>query len=204
MPAAITPAEVAQLRCPRCWFPGPFIPLAALTFRCTRCEWPMTLAAPTVSSPAVPATTVPAANGTGTVVAVTITGGTLSSVVVNGTQAGTTAGTYLVPVAGTISITYSVAPSWAWALPQTNGPVTAGGTALPFAAGGTSFAQGQVLIVDPSGTSDVVTVSGTPTGTSVPVGALNSAHGSGVSVTVASVTPALSGAGLENVPQTAY
>lgn len=206
MPAVITPAEVAQLRCPRCWFTGPFIPLAALTFRCARCEWPMTLAAPTVSSPAVPATTVPAANSTGTVVAVTITGGTLTSVTVNGAQAGTTAGTYLVPVAGTIAVTYSVAPAWAWALPQTSASVPAGGTSLTFAPAGTNiaFAQGQVLIVDPSGTSDVVTVSGTPAATSVPVGALNASHGSGVSVTVASVTPALSGAGLENVPQTAY
>lgn len=202
--AAIQPAEVAQLRCPRCWFTGPFIPLAALTWRCVRCEWPFTLSAPAVNSPAVPATTVAATNSTGTVVAVTITGGTLTSVVVNGVQAGTTAGTYLVPVAGTISITYSVAPAWTWALPQTNGSVTAGATALPFAAGGTSFAQGQVLIIDPAGTSDVVVISGTPGATSVPVGALNSAHNSGVSVTVAQAAPALSGTGLENVPQTSY
>lgn len=206
MPAAIQPLEVAQLRCPRCWFTGPFIPLAALTFRCSRCEWPMTLAAPSVSSPAVPATTVAATNTTGTVVAVTISGGTLTSVVVNGTQAGTTAGTYLVPIAGTISITYSVAPTWTWALPQTSAGVSAGGAALTFAPTGTNvaFAQGQVLIVDPSGTSDVVTVSGTPTATSVPVNSLNSAHNSAVSVTVAAITPALAGPGLENVPQTAF
>jgi hypothetical protein len=178
------------------------IPYAALTFRCTRCEWPFTLAAATVSSPAVPLSTVAAANSTGTVVAVTISAGTLTFVFVNGAQAGTTAGTYLVPAAGTISITYSAAPTWAWALPVTNGAVSAGGTALPFAGGGTSFAQGQVLIVDPSGTSDVVVVSGTPTGTSVPVAALNSAHNSGVSVTVAQASPALPG--VESVPQTSY
>jgi hypothetical protein len=200
--ATIQPVEVPQVRCPRCWFPAPMVPYAALTFRCTRCEWPFTLAAATVSSPAVPLSTVAAANSTGTVVAVTISAGTLTFVFVNGAQAGTTAGTYLVPVAGTISVTYSVAPTWAWALPVTNGAVSAGGTALPFAAGGTSFAQGQVLIVDPSGTSDVVVVSGTPTGTSVPVAALNSAHLTGVSVTVAQASPALPG--VESVPQTSY
>jgi hypothetical protein len=90
------------------------------------------------------------------------------------------------------------------ALPVTSGGVSAGGTSLPFAQGGTAFAAGQVLIVDPAGASDVVTVNGTPTATSVPVTALNSAHASGKSVTVAQVSPALSGAGLENVPATAY
>lgn len=204
--SAIEPLEVAQLACPRCWFPAPFVPTGALTFRCSRCEWPFTLAAPAVSSPAVPLTTVAAANTTGTVVAVTISGGTLTSVVVSGTQAGTTAGTYLVPVGGTISVTYSAAPTWAWALPQTSASVSAGGAALTFAPTGTNvaFTQGQVLITDPTGTSDVVVVSGTPTATSVPVGSLNSAHSSGVPVAVAALTPALSGAGLENVPLTAY
>jgi hypothetical protein len=200
--AQLQPAEVTKLTCPRCRFPARFVPLAALEFRCSRCEWAFNLAAPSISSPAVPATTVAAANSTGTVVAVTISAGTLTSVVVNGTQAGTTAGTYLVPVAGTISITYSVAPTWAWALPVTNGAVSAGGAVLPFAAGGTSFAPEQVLIVDPSGTSDVVKVNGTPTGTSVPVNSLNLAHNSGVSVTVAVLTPALSS--VEAVPQTTF
>lgn len=204
MPAAIQPAEVAQLRCPRCWFVGPFIPLASLTWRCVRCEWPFILSAPTVNSPAVPATTVNAANSTGTVVAVTISGGTLTSVVVNGSQAGTTAGTYLVPVGGTISITYSVAPTWAWALPTISAAVSAGGSALPFTSGGTAYSQGQVLIVDGPGTPDIVTVNGTPAAASVPVTTLANAHVSGVTVTVAQVTPALSGAGLENIPQTSY
>ena len=200
--AQLQPAEVTKLTCPRCRTPARFVPLAALEFRCSRCEWAFTLAAPSISSPAVPLTTVPVTNGTGTVVAVTISAGTLTSVVVNGTQAGTTAGTYLVPAGGAISVTYSVAPTWAWALPVTNGAVSAGGTALPFAAGGTSFAVEQVLIVDPSGTPDVVKVNGTPTGTSVPVNSLNASHNSGVSVTVAQLSPALSA--VESVPQTAY
>jgi hypothetical protein len=206
MPAsgAIQPAEATGLTCPRCRFPAPMVPLSALTFRCSRCEWPFALSAPAVASPAVPASTVNATNSTGTVVAVTISAGTLTSVVVNGTQAGTTAGTYLVPVGGTISITYSVAPTWAWALPQTSASASAGGTSLTFAPTGTNtpFAIGQVLIVDPSGTSDVVTVNGAPTSTSVPVNSLNSAHNSGVSVTVASLAPYLSS--VEAVPQTAY
>lgn len=190
--------------CPRCWFGAPMDPTGALTFRCSRCEWTFTFSAPAVSSPAVPATGVTAANGTGTVVAVTVTGGTLTAVTVNGTQAGTTAGLYLVPPGGTIAITYSVAPTWAWALPVTSATVTAGGTALTFAPVGTNvaFTDGQVLIVDPSGTSDVVTVSGTPTATSVPVNSLNATHNSGVAVTVAQLATALSA--VEAVPQTAY
>jgi hypothetical protein len=202
--AAVQPAAVAQMRCPRCWSVRPFIPLAALTWRCTGCEWPFTLAAPAVASPAVPLTTVPVTNATGTVVAVTVTGGTLTFVFVNGVQAGTTAGTYLVPVAGTISVTYSAAPTWAWALPAISAGVSAGGTALTFAPTGTNtaFAANQVLIVDPAGTSDVVTVTGTPTATSVPVGALNSAHLTGVLVTVAAASPVLSG--VETVPATSY
>jgi hypothetical protein len=202
--AQLQPAEVTKLTCPRCRFPARFVPLAALEFRCSRCEWAFNLAAATVSSPAVPLTTVAATNGTGTVVAVTISAGTLTSVVVNGTQAGTTAGTYLVPVGGTIGITYSVAPTWAWALPVTSASVTAGGTALTFAPTGTNvaFAAEQVLIVDPSGTSDVVKVTSGATATSAPVNSLNLAHNSGVSVSVAVLSPALSS--VESVPQTAF
>jgi hypothetical protein len=201
--AAIQPAELTSLTCPRCRFPAPMIPLAALEFRCARCEWPFTLSAPSVSSPAVPATTVAAANTTGTVVAVAVTGGTVTAVTVNGTQAGTADGTYLVPAGGTIAVTYSAAPAWTWTLPEISASVSAGGAALTFAPAGTNvaFAAGQVLIVDPSGTPDVVVVTGTPTATSVPVNSLNSAHSSGVTVTVAQLAPALSS---ETVPQTSY
>jgi hypothetical protein len=202
--AQLQPAEVTKLTCPRCRFIARFVPLAALEFRCSRCEWAFNLAAATVSSPAVPLTTVPATNTTGTVVAVTISAGTLTSVVVNGVQAGTTAGTYLVPVGGTISITYSVAPTWVWALPATSAAVTAGGQALTFAPTGTNvaFTAEQVLIVDPSGTSDVVKVTSGATATSVPVNSLNLAHNSGVSVSAAVLSPALSS--VESVPQTAF
>lgn len=201
---ALLPAEVSRVTCPRCHFIARMVPLSALTFRCSRCEWAMALSAPTVASPAVPATTVAATNSTGTVVNVTVTGGTLTVVSVNGTQAGTTAGTYLVPVAGTIAITYTVAPTWAWALPQTSASVVAGGTALTFNPTGTNvaFATEQLLIIDPAGTSDVVKVTAGATATSVPVGSINAAHNSGVSVAVAQVAPYLSS--VEAVPATAY
>jgi hypothetical protein len=202
--ATIQPVEVPQVRCPRCWFAAPFLDLNGSVFRCARCEWKFTLAAATVSSPAVPLTTVPVTNATGTVVAVTITGGTLTFVFVSGVQAGTTAGTYLVPAGGTISITFSAAPTWAWALPAISAGVSAGGAALTFAPTGTNtaFALGQVLIVDPAGTSDVVVVSGTPAATSVPVNSLNSAHNSGVLVSVAQAAPAHPS--VQVVPATAY
>lgn len=197
------------MSCPRCHFPAPMVPLSALVFRCSRCEWQFALSAPTLSAaPAFPATTVAVTNPYPTPVAATITlnGATIASFTVNGTAAGAvTAGVYILPVGGVFIATYSVAsPTWAWALPVTSASVVAGGTALTFAPTGTNiaFAQGQVLIVDPSGTSDVVTVSGTPTATSVPVNSLNSAHNSGVPVTVAQLAPYLSS--VEAVPATSY
>jgi len=69
---------------------------------------------PAVSSPAVPASTVPAVSTFPYVVRVTITGGTLTNVFVNGVSVGVVAGTYAVPAFGSISITYSVAPTWVW------------------------------------------------------------------------------------------
>lgn len=205
--SAIQPEAVAQLRCPRCWFTGSFVPNSALKFRCTRCEWLFTLAAPTIAAPAVPATGVTATSTYATPVAVVIgaNGATITNVTVNGATAGTAAGTYIVPAGGSISIAYTVAtPTWTWALPAISASVAAGGTSLTFAPTGTNtaFTFGQVLIVDPSGTSDVLVVNGTPTATSVPVSALNSAHSSGVLVTVVAVTPANSAS--QAVPQNSY
>jgi hypothetical protein len=197
---------VAKITCPRCRVPALLAQVGALTYRCPRCEWPFTLAAPTVTAPAVPtsgtATTNLVANTTGTVVDVNVTGGTVTKIYVSGTDTGQTSGHVYVPAGGTVSITYSAAPTWTWALPVTSAGVSAGGTALPFTAHGDQFAVGQVLIVDPSGTPDVVAVSGTPTGTSVPVNSLGSAHSSGVSVTVAQASPELGA--VEAVPQTTY
>lgn len=66
------------------------------------------------SPPAVPATTVAATSPYTSLSAVTITAGTITAVTVNGAVVGTTAGTYGVPAGGTIAITYSSAPTWAW------------------------------------------------------------------------------------------
>jgi hypothetical protein len=69
----------------------------------------------TTSTPGVPSSTTPVTNANNWPVFVTITGGTLSSVKINGLQVGTTAGTYVLPAGSNISITYTVAPTWAWA-----------------------------------------------------------------------------------------
>jgi hypothetical protein len=207
--AQVQPAEVPQLRCPRCWAVRPFVPMASLTFRCTGCEWPFTLAAPVLAAaPAFPATTVTVTSPYPTPVAATITlnAATITSFTISGTAAGAiTAGTYIIPALGTFTAVFTGGPpTWAWALPATSASVTAGGLALTFAPTGTgiAYARGQVLIIDPAGTSDVVTVTGTPTATNVPVTSLNAAHNSAVLVTVAAAAPYLSS--VEAVPVTAY
>lgn len=73
-----------------------------------------------VPTPSVPASTVAVVNTTGQYVSVALTGFTLTAVFVNGTQVGTTNTSYAVPPGGTISITYTVAGTWAW----TNPPAT--------------------------------------------------------------------------------
>lgn len=70
-----------------------------------------------VTTPSVPATTVPVTNPTGQFVSVVVTGGTMTNVSVNGVTVGTGAGTYQLPPGGSISMTYSVAPTWAWSNP---------------------------------------------------------------------------------------
>lgn len=69
-----------------------------------------------VATPALPATTVAATNFSGFPVAVAITGGTVSAVTVNGSATGLTASptTAVVPVGGTIALTYTGSPAWAW------------------------------------------------------------------------------------------
>jgi hypothetical protein len=66
------------------------------------------------SQPAVPASTVPIQNPNTYPVKVVISGGTVTAVTVNGITVGTGDGPYLVPAAGSISVTYSVAPTWVW------------------------------------------------------------------------------------------
>jgi hypothetical protein len=76
----------------------------------------------TVTTPAIPASTVAQQNTSSVPVQVVITGGTATSTSVNGVVVGGGDGTYTVPAYGSISITYSVVPtSWVWTslqLPQ--------------------------------------------------------------------------------------
>lgn len=71
-----------------------------------------------VATPAVPASTVAVANPTGQYVSVNIAGGTMTNVSINGITAGAGAGNYMIPPGGTITMTYSVAPTWTWTDPQ--------------------------------------------------------------------------------------
>ena len=69
--------------------------------------------------PALPASTVAFTTTADRAVQVVITGGTMTAVVINGVTVGAGAGTYTVPAFGTIAMTYSVAPTWAWSVPVT-------------------------------------------------------------------------------------
>lgn len=69
----------------------------------------------TLVAPSVPASTVTATNNYHGTVDVAISGGTVTSVNVNGTQVATNTGvTVAVPAHGQIAVTYSVAPTWTW------------------------------------------------------------------------------------------
>ena len=67
-----------------------------------------------ISQPAVPASTVPVQNPNNFPVTVVISGGAATSTSVNGVVVGTGDGTFVVPAYGSISVTYSVAPTWVW------------------------------------------------------------------------------------------
>ena len=90
---------------------------------------------PAPATPAVPASTVAVQNPGTYPVTVVITGGTMTAVIVNGVTVGTGAGTYIVPAAGSISMTYTVAPTWAWSNAALGSPaavpVTWDGAATP-------------------------------------------------------------------------
>jgi hypothetical protein len=69
---------------------------------------------PGLTTPGVPASGTPVTNTSGYPVQVVITGGTMSNVSVNGTSVGTGAGTYTLLPTQTITLTYTVAPTWVW------------------------------------------------------------------------------------------
>ena len=58
------------------------------------------------------ATTVPSLNPDPVARSVTITGGTVTAIAVNGVSTGLTTGTFTVPAGGSITVTYSVAPTF--------------------------------------------------------------------------------------------
>jgi hypothetical protein len=68
----------------------------------------------TVNTPGVPASGTPQANILNQPVQVTVTGGTGTNVAINGVLQGTFNATYTVPALGTITLTYTVAPTWNW------------------------------------------------------------------------------------------
>lgn len=71
-----------------------------------------------VATPSVPASTSAVTNTTGQYVAVAITGGTVTAVLVNGTQVASGTGVNVsLPPGASIAITYSVAPTWNWTDP---------------------------------------------------------------------------------------
>jgi hypothetical protein len=70
--------------------------------------------ATTPTTPSVPATTVAAQNTSANAVQVVITGGTVTTILVNGINVGSGDGTYAVPGYGSIAVTYSGLPTWAW------------------------------------------------------------------------------------------
>lgn len=68
----------------------------------------------TVTTPAMPATTVPVTNDNAKAVTVYIRSGTVTNITVAGTALGFTSGAFRVNPGDTIAITYSVAPTWFW------------------------------------------------------------------------------------------
>jgi ABC-type uncharacterized transport system substrate-binding protein len=68
-----------------------------------------------ITAPAVPASTV-ASTPIFRDAAVTVTGGTVTTISVDGVSLGVTSGTVIVPSGKTITLTYSSAPSWVWTL----------------------------------------------------------------------------------------
>jgi hypothetical protein len=114
-----------------------------------------------IAQPAVPASTVTTTNASGQTAYVTVIGGTVTSINVNGTQVATgTSYTATVPAGGTIAITYSGVPAWYW---STFTP------AVPASLTAVANTTGQdITVVLGGGTVTHVTVNGTDRATSSP------------------------------------
>jgi len=95
-----------------------------------------------VTNPGVPASTTPLVSTYNFPVLVNIVGGTMTNVSINGQTVGTGAGTYLLPALGTITLTYTVAPTWTWTAVGTEHNALAG---LPRADEGAMYFRGTSL-----------------------------------------------------------
>jgi len=69
-----------------------------------------------VAAPSVPGSTTPQQNTFWRHAAVTVSGGTVTAIAVDGTATGITSGTVIVPSGKSITLTYSSAPTWNWVL----------------------------------------------------------------------------------------
>jgi hypothetical protein len=86
----------------------------------------------------------------------------------------------------------------------TNAAITAGSsTAISVASGGASFTNGMKLLLDTGQNAEVVTVTGTPTATSIPVPRFVRSHNSAVTFGQLLISSTYSGAGQEQVPAAA-
>ncbi len=138
----------------------------------------------TIPNPSVPASGTPVTNTYNDAVQVVITGGTMTQVLIEGVQEGTGAGTYQVPSGGTIQLTYTVAPTWAWTLvggsfstpsvPASGTPVAntsgtnvqvvvTGGTMTQVLVGGVQMGTGAGTYQVPAGSNIQLTYSVAPT-----------------------------------------
>jgi hypothetical protein len=81
-----------------------------------RLVWDYQPLGPVGSPPAVPASTTAYTNQFWRDAIVTVTGGTVTAIALDGQATGQTSGTVFVRNGGTITLTYSVAPTWSWRL----------------------------------------------------------------------------------------
>jgi hypothetical protein len=85
-----------------------------------------------------------------------------------------------------------------------NAAITAGvSTAISVASGGASFANGMYLLLDTGQNAEVVKVTGTPTGTSIPVPVFVRSHNSAAAFGQLLISSTYSGVGQEQVPAAA-
>lgn len=66
------------------------------------------------TAPTLPASTVAYTNSYGYPCRVTVSGGTVTNITLDSIATGLTSGSFVIPIGGTIAITYSSAPTWKW------------------------------------------------------------------------------------------